>query len=149
MLDVDVHFFAYGTLKRGQCRERCWPHEPCSVRDGWTLGSLYDLGPYPAMRSGGEFVQGEVWSFHANQLADVLAVLDEIEGTNQGSASNLYDREQRRVDLFGGGYVEAYLYLFSNADNLEALGRKIRPTEQPQHDLRCSVWPPREGRGAN
>jgi gamma-glutamylcyclotransferase (GGCT)/AIG2-like uncharacterized protein YtfP len=93
-----THFFVYGTLKRGQCRERCWPLSPQSVRVAWTYGELYDTGPYPAMFRGTDRVLGELWSFPSIDADIVFEVLDQIEGTNQGTTRNEYDREL--VDVF-------------------------------------------------
>jgi gamma-glutamylcyclotransferase (GGCT)/AIG2-like uncharacterized protein YtfP len=78
-----VHVFVYGTLKRGQCREHCWPIAPAVTRAAWTFGRLFDLGAYPAMLPGKERIAGECWSFLEGQLPSVLLVLDRIEGTNQ------------------------------------------------------------------
>ena len=36
--------FVYGTLMRGELRERCWPHQPLCVIPACVRGLLYDLG---------------------------------------------------------------------------------------------------------
>ncbi len=51
-------FFVYGTLKTGQCRERCWPCKPIETRAAWVYGELYDTGPYPALFAGSDMVGG-------------------------------------------------------------------------------------------
>ncbi|MFG0255156.1 MAG: gamma-glutamylcyclotransferase [Rhodopirellula sp. JB053] len=92
-------FFVYGTLCRGQCREKCWPHPPIAVVPAWVFGTLYDREDYPALTSGHDRVQGELWTFRPDQMRDVLEVIDVVEGTNQPGTSNLYDR--LIVDVYG------------------------------------------------
>lgn len=118
------HVFVYGTLKRGQCREDLWPRPPASVAPAWTLGSLFDLGPYPALLAGSDRVLGELWSFEPSQMAAVLEVLDRIEGTNQPGLPNEYDRLQVQVTSWAGGKLEASTYRCADqaiADRLEPL----------------------------
>lgn len=158
-----VHFFVYGTLKRGQCREQCWPVAPRRVQFGWTSGWLYDLGPYPAMvavdawaPSGrGDLslaprVAGELWSFDASHLALVTQVLDEIEVTNQPGQPNLYDR--RLVDVVvpttnqdasgessAVSVIAAEAYFYANVAELAAMD----PVQQVvmYQDQRLASWP--------
>jgi gamma-glutamylcyclotransferase (GGCT)/AIG2-like uncharacterized protein YtfP len=84
--------FVYGTLKRGQVRESCWPLAPLSIRPCYVRGALFDLGPYPALTEGEDWIVGELWSFLAPQLATTLAALDRIEGYQVGRTDNLYER---------------------------------------------------------
>lgn len=72
--------FVYGTLKRGQCRERYWPHQPHRIVSAQTLGTLFGREDYPAMTPGEQIVQGELWKFLPDQMDRVLQVLDEVEG---------------------------------------------------------------------
>jgi gamma-glutamylcyclotransferase (GGCT)/AIG2-like uncharacterized protein YtfP len=85
-------FFVYGTLCRGQCRERCWPCPPLDITPAWTFGTLYDRHDYPAMRLGHDRVRGECWRFAPEQMNLVREVLDQVEGTDQPGTANLYDR---------------------------------------------------------
>lgn len=110
------HVFVYGTLKRGQCREDCWPVAPLSVEVAWTLGSLWDLGPYPALLVGSDRVLGELWSFAPSDLAAVFEVLDRIEGTNQPGLPNEYDRVQVSVTSWGRGELVASTYRYADYD---------------------------------
>ena len=103
--------FVYGTLKRGECRESMWPRKPICIREGFILARLYDLGSYPAIRvdeSGDpdddllrvdklDWVRGELWSFSRKDVAPTIAILDEIEQTNQHGDCNLYDHVLVRV----------------------------------------------------
>ncbi|TWU16167.1 gamma-glutamylcyclotransferase family protein [Allorhodopirellula heiligendammensis] len=84
-------FFVYGTLCRGQCREKCWPCQPLEITPGWTLGTLYGRADYPAMRPGNDRVRGECWRFDAGDLERVRTVLNQIEVTDQPGVPNLYD----------------------------------------------------------
>jgi len=72
--------FVYGTLKRGQSRETCWPRKPTSVESATVRGELYDLGPYPGLIEGGDVVAGELWRFAAEDMQATFETLDEIEG---------------------------------------------------------------------
>ncbi len=108
-----VAIFVYGTLKRGQCRERCWPHVADSVRVGWVRSTLFTRHDYPALRPGDDLVLGELWSFAAEQLPAVLDVLDAVEQTNQPGLENLYDRvivDVFAVDGSSLGQAHAYHY---------------------------------------
>ena len=71
--------FVYGTLKRGQERECCWPRPPLAVIPAVTTGELHDLGPYPAMIAGNDQVLGEVWQLAPDDVPETLRVLDEVE----------------------------------------------------------------------
>ncbi|TWT64974.1 gamma-glutamylcyclotransferase family protein [Allorhodopirellula solitaria] len=84
-------FFVYGTLCRGQCRERCWPCQPLVVTPAWTWDKLYGRADYPAMRPGTDRVIGECWRFASDDLPRVRSVLDQIEVTGQPGVPNLYD----------------------------------------------------------
>lgn len=86
-----ARFFVYGTLCRGQCREKCWPLEPLEITPAWTFGTLYGRADYPAMRPGNDRVIGECWRFETDAIAHVRMVLDEIEVTDQPGMPNLYD----------------------------------------------------------
>jgi len=71
--------FVYGTLKRGQEREGCWPRKPLRVASAEMRGQLYDLGPYPALVPGTDRVLGELWFLAEADVAETLRVLDEVE----------------------------------------------------------------------
>lgn len=89
--ELPPRVFVYGTLKTGQCRERCWPHDPIEIVSAMVYGELYDLGDYPAMLPGADRVSGELWIFQPEHLAATLAVLDEIEDFRQ-RPDDLYRR---------------------------------------------------------
>lgn len=98
-------FFVYGTLKRGRCRELCWPAAPLSVRDAVVRGSLLCLGAYPGLVAGDRWVRGELWEIAQEDVEATLRVLDPIENYQAGRERNLYER--RSVEVFSLGPGDA------------------------------------------
>ena len=106
--------FVYGTLKRGQCRHHLWPHEPVTISKAWIRGSLYGRADYPAVRSGNDRVEGELWQFAEPHIRDTLSTLDEIEGTNQPGSPDLYSRRSvETYDLTGDYLGLSYCYFYA------------------------------------
>ncbi|QDS88236.1 Gamma-L-glutamyl-butirosin B gamma-glutamyl cyclotransferase [Rosistilla ulvae] len=137
-MDGATSFFVYGTLKRGECRERMWPHAPVEIQPAFAWGFLYDLGPYPAMTPGDDWIAGEIWTIASPHVAETLVVLDEIEGYDVASDNNLYDRVQidwHRApgDSSAGG--TALTYHYARTDRLLAGQRIIGTQGEPAH------WP--------
>jgi gamma-glutamylcyclotransferase (GGCT)/AIG2-like uncharacterized protein YtfP len=143
------HLFVYGTLKTGQCRESNWPLPPVEIRKAWTLGRLYDTGPYPTLIHAESFdsltaedndkVAGQVWSFEAQDLPATFKVLDMIEGTNQPGRENNYDRKLVEVYLECGEQLKASVYLFARLDLLS--GFAYLAPEVEADDQHLSIWP--------
>ncbi|QEF99348.1 AIG2-like family protein [Stieleria maiorica] len=105
--------FVYGTLKRGQCRESCWPVRPLRVMPGWIRGTLYGREDYPALLPGEHRVVGELWVFDPGAIPRVLSVLDDIEGTDGNSADDLYHRHLVEVRNDAGELIAtAYSYFY-------------------------------------
>src|SRR5262249_38272795 len=110
--------FVYGTLKRGQSREKSWPRTPLSIEPATVRGQLYDLGPYPGLIEGSDIVAGELWTFAPQDMPPTVAVLDEIEG--------LYGRENdeyRRVIiecLSSGHKFAAWTYHYARLTALNS-----------------------------
>lgn len=77
-------FFVYGTLQRGEVRERCWPRPPLCVEPAYAYARLHDLGPYPAIVEGGDRVRGELWTLAPEDVPATLLALDAVEGYDQG-----------------------------------------------------------------
>jgi len=133
-----VNLFVYGTLKRGECRESMWPRQPSNIWVAYVRATLFDLGPYPAIRveetedAGAtdelDWVRGEVWSFNENDLPETLSVLDEIEGTNQPGSYNLYDHVAVRCydDIHCETFIGALAYQYSSSRNLR-YSRRLHP----------------------
>lgn len=111
-LEVVTQVFAYGTLMRGQSRERRWPFAPREVRPATTRGTLYDLGPYPAMAEGDDWISGEVWSFEAHQMQETLRVLDGIEDVH-GMPGDLYLRLLVECVLEDGRRTRSHAYQYA------------------------------------
>lgn len=120
-------FFAYGTLKRGECRESLWPAEPEAVRPAVIHGTLLGRADYPALLPGHDFVAGQLWTFLAADLPMVMTALDHIEGTNGNVEMDLYHRHTVEVmDLAGNPIGQAYAY-FYNRDVIQDGFQLISP----------------------
>jgi len=117
-MDQPTAVFVYGTLKRGEVREGCWPRKPVAIEEARVRGALYDLGPYPGLASGKDVVVGEVWRFQAEDMRETLTVLDEIESFCGGE-----DDEYRRVVIgceTAAGRVDVWTYLYARLIELRA-----------------------------
>lgn len=148
--------FVYGTLCRGQCREPCWPRRPVSVTVGYVRGHLFDLGPYPALLPGDDWVRGECWTLREEDMPETLRVLDAIEGFAQPGEADLYQR--REIDIFrSAGANEAPIArgaaYFLVPERLPHWARRIEPrpaanapaelasSSDRDSDLHCVYWP--------
>ncbi len=147
---IVTNVFVYGTLKRGQCREKMWPRTPLSIRPGYVRGWLFDLGPYPAMwcadchEVGGDtcndipspcdWIKGEIWSLAKEDMALTIEELDAIEETNQPHTCNQYDQILVRVYQSPESHsdasfsVLALTYQFSRLGDIGGDGR-IHPAD--------------------
>lgn len=114
--------FVYGTLKRGQCRENCWPYKPLEVVPATVQGRLYDLGPYPALIVGDDRILGELWRFRSEHMAGTLSVLDRVEGHDLGDTS-LYIRDVIVCEDQAGNRWPAYTYFYAETIDLPADSR--------------------------
>lgn len=92
MLTALNALFVYGTLKEGHLRSRMWPHAPQSIEPAIVRGRLLDLGAYPGLIEGDEWVLGELWTLAENHMPRTLAVLDEVEGYDSIANCGLYVR---------------------------------------------------------
>lgn len=151
---IVTNFFVYGTLKRGQCREKMWPRTPRSIRKGFVRGCLYDLGPYPGLwcaecdqtngdQDSCDWVEGEIWSFDREDVAATVEELDVIEETCQPGVPNLYDQILVRVyssppctDPQASSEL-ALAYQYSRLSDI-APSTRIRPTANNI----SVIWPP-------
>lgn len=137
--------FVYGTLKRGECRESLWPRKPAQICEAFILARMYDLRDYPAIRvdpgntwderdaaAAGDddldWVAGELWSFDLPDVSATIAVLDEIEQTNQPGYRNLYDQVLVRAHDRPRSQRSrlAMVYQYSNAQRLDP-SRRLTP----------------------
>lgn len=132
--------FVYGTLKVGQCREHCWPRQPREIRAAWTLGELYDTGPYPALFAGSDSVGGQVWLFDPVDMAPVLDQLDEVEEYRPGhEATNLYNRHIVECFDRDGQSFQAYTYIYAR-ENERGLFQRMLPSYS-WAGQRLALWP--------
>jgi gamma-glutamylcyclotransferase (GGCT)/AIG2-like uncharacterized protein YtfP len=111
-----VGIFVYGTLKENQLRGSLWPRQPIAIVPAITLGELWDLGSYPGMHPGSDWVLGELWIFRPNDIQETFRVLDEIEDYDPKEDRGLYLR--RQIDVRGledqdrfGPLQKAFTYL--------------------------------------
>jgi len=125
--EVPVAVFVYGTLKRGEVREWCWPASPIAVEPATVRGALYDLGPYPALIVGMDTVAGELWQFVPGDMPATLIALDRVEGF-AGQDDDLY----RRVIVdckTAAGSTRAWTYELAKAELL-ITARRIFPNDR-------------------
>lgn len=109
MSDEIIAFFVYGTLKRRECREACWPCRPVAVLRATAAGSLWQVADYPAMLAQGETrVLGEIWLFPAHSEQRILNALDEVEGY-----PDLFTRETIDCATLDGDPIAATTYLYN------------------------------------
>lgn len=141
MHSCPLAIFVYGTLQRGQVRERCWPRPAQCIEPATVHGWLFDLGPYPALvippaGESADTIAGELWRAAAHDLDVTLATLDRVEGC-RGKRNDLY----RRVEIActaGGREVPAWTYEY--ARQIAANDpRRISP-----HPTGACRWPPPE-----
>ncbi|MBE7939948.1 MULTISPECIES: gamma-glutamylcyclotransferase family protein [Ramlibacter] len=87
------HVFVYGTLRRGGSNDinRLQP-APQPVGMAQVQGTLYTLGAYPGLRLGGDAPQAVLGEVYAITPA-LEAVLDRIEGIEEGEHSEYFKRE--------------------------------------------------------
>lgn len=84
---MPVHLFVYGTLMRGECRQRHLAGEEfVGAAETSPHYRLYDVGEYPALVAAdpGVSIAGELWLV----TDDTLRNLDDVEGVDEG----LYER---------------------------------------------------------
>lgn len=109
--DSITALFAYGTLKRGQCRERYWPAVPQEVLRGTVRGTLWDLGPYPGLTVGEDLVAGEIWLFVRSEMTKILQVLDDVEGYHD-QPGDWFVRKSVIATAEGGERLPAWVYYY-------------------------------------
>lgn len=120
--------FVYGTLKRGQERERCWPRPPRRIEPAEIRGELYDLGPYPALVHGDDRVLGEAWFLEPADVEVTLKVLDEIECFGVEDV-DLYVREIVECRTLADGLIHtAYVYFLADPTQARAHRRVVAGT---------------------
>jgi gamma-glutamylcyclotransferase (GGCT)/AIG2-like uncharacterized protein YtfP len=133
--------FVYGTLKRGECREHCWPHAPREVEPATCRGELYDLGAHPALIEGDDVVRGEVWYIAREHMAETLQAIDRIEDycgdPEQENGSDLYLRRPVMCRYDDGQVVTAWTYRYAKRAELTP-ERRIVPNARGECEWKGS-----------
>lgn len=140
------NLFVYGTLKKGHLRSRMWPRAPQTIRLALARGRLLDLGAYPGLIPGEDWVLGELWTLASEHVLETLEVLDQVEGYDSATDRGLYVRREIPVWLTdpmdrvpGTVGTDAYTYLIADQQRI-AEARQIPPWV-PVGDRFASQWP--------
>lgn len=146
MLTTLNALFVYGTLKQGHLRSRMWPHAPQSIEPAMVRGRLLDLGAYPGLIEGDEWVLGELWTLAEGHVPRTLAVLDQVEGYDAVADRGLYIRRAIPVWTVHGNddpsdqpSRHAFTYLIADLDRIAA-ARHIRAAIPVGRPL-AAQWP--------
>ena len=120
--------FVYGTLKRHGARHHLWPYPPVRIVPARVRGTLYDMGPFPALSlSGTDWVGGERWEIAPEDLAETLRMLDDVEGY-ANRPDDLYRRCIVDCHDEDGTVHSVYTYQFAQLERL-LTARRIPPNE--------------------
>lgn len=107
--------FVYGTLLRGEARHHLLASGGATegVERGKTLGTLFDLGDYPALVTGDDgVVEGEFVPLA--RAEELLKALDVVEGfMGWGERTSLFRRSIVRVTTDDGRLMLAWAYVFN------------------------------------
>ena len=143
--------FVYGTLKHGYLRSSMWPHAPQAIVPGLVRGALLDLGAYPGLILGDDWILGELWTIAAEHIPRTLEVLDQVEGYDPRTDRGLYLRRPISVWPLGSPMdppqdspTQAYTYRIADEHRI-AHGRRIAATIQ-MGDRWVAQWPDRLSR---
>ncbi|WP_443257757.1 gamma-glutamylcyclotransferase [Virgibacillus sp. L01] len=100
--------FVYGTLRKGERNHHFLDGAPCTFGQCQTNGSLYDTNNgYPVMKENkSSWIYGELYEVTESQLR----AIDRLEGFEEGSQDNLYNRTTVPVYNDSGGKVSAIIY---------------------------------------
>lgn len=150
--DLIHSVFVYGTLKHDQLRGGMWPRSPRSIRKALIRASLYDLGAYPAIAEGDDWVLGEVWCFDSSDMPATLATLDAIEGYRSDDPNSEYQRVVIRAALLSGSSSAHITSGIAEDESVDCftykLGRpqvrsRIRRIEPwlTEDEIRVAQWP--------
>jgi gamma-glutamylcyclotransferase (GGCT)/AIG2-like uncharacterized protein YtfP len=108
--------FVYGTLKRGQLNSSLLTPYARSTERGWISGRLFDVGLFPALTEGEGQVYGELVRLDAENLAEVLAVIDALEEYREDDPDrSTYLRRMVEVTTERGDTAPAYAYFYNVA----------------------------------
>ncbi len=126
--------FVYGTLKRGQLNCSLLTPHARSTERGWIRGRLFDVGLFPALTEGEGQVYGELVQLDAENLAEVLAVIDALEEYREDDPDgSTYLRRVVEVTTGGGGTAHAYAYFYN-------VGHKAMPQVESFLPVDSGEW---------
>jgi len=113
--------FVYGTLMKGFSNyKRFLEGRIIKITPVRTYGLLYHLREvYPALIAGNETVEGEIIEPVDENL---LESLDRLEGYNQLSDNNLYNREIRSVFTEDGEEILCWVYIYADENYAKEYG---------------------------
>jgi len=113
------NFFMYGTLKEGRPLDRPALAElRTKVREATIEGSIYNLGPFPAVKLDGKgTVIGEIHTYPESRVSDIKLLMDRIEGFNPVAPERgLYTRQKVKATLKkDGSTITVWVYEFNGA----------------------------------
>jgi len=126
--------FVYGTLKEGRPLDRRGiANLRCDVADATIEGSIFNFkhAGYPTIKLDGEgLVIGEVHTFPEKHMAEVVQIMDAIEGYNKHDPKKgLYNRHKIKATLKNGDVVIAWAYEYNG-------------TVDPELRIKEGVWEP-------
>ncbi|WP_248930153.1 gamma-glutamylcyclotransferase family protein [Paenibacillus hamazuiensis] len=109
-----VNVFVYGTLLTGESNHRIAAPYVYAVKPGAIRGTLYDVGPYPALvlDAEGSRIDGE-W---LTVTPDGLAEMDELESYYGPGETNEYERVW--VQDIEDGSKEGWVYVYTDSRGL-------------------------------
>lgn len=134
-----VAFFVYGTLKQRGANAHVWPRRALRIKPAIVQAVLFDLGPYPAIDRGDDWVLGELWMFALQDVPATLLSLDALEGYQQAGNADEYRREIVQAIDADHNSVPAYAYFYQDRSYLTA-NRRL-PSAIPWQGRRCACWP--------
>lgn len=119
-----------------------WPRPPVNVEAAIAPGTLYDLGPYPALTPGAGTVSGELWEIAPADLDLTIRTLDAVEGFQQAGEADWYVRALVEARTAAGEVRPAHVYYFARLDEL------ARYPQVPPGDDGICRWRRRAGPGS-
>lgn len=112
---ASVKIFVYGTLKVGGRYAAHFNASRDNSVKATVYGRIYGGYGYPrlllAPESEGPTVEGELHTYRDPE--HVVALMDRIEGYEEGRSDNLYNRKRVKVKLEDGTEEEAYIYEYA------------------------------------
>jgi gamma-glutamylcyclotransferase (GGCT)/AIG2-like uncharacterized protein YtfP len=109
------------------------------IQPAIATGQLWDLGSYPGLCHGSDWILGEVWTFADEDVVPTLEILDGIEGYDPSSDTGLYLR--RRIEVRSNHQpIEAFAYQVSDLGKWPR-ARRILPWSVSPWGEQVALWP--------